>query len=83
MKLDSPITKPGAPDEQALSASCLSPVTNSSNGIKLTFQMTNPVNDENGQNLHSISVLYHTQETLTQKLYQNKHGWKVAWHNFD
>ena len=51
--------------------------------LKLTFQVTNPVNYENGQNLHSISVLYHTQETLTQKLYQNKHGWKVAWHNFD
>ena len=33
-------------------------VTNNYSGVKVTFQATNPVNEENRQNLHSISLLY-------------------------
>ena len=38
-------------------ASCMAPITNSYSGINVTFQVTNPVNHENQQNFHSISLL--------------------------
>ena len=76
-KSDKPITHQVLRIKWALSASCMTHVTNSYNVIKVAFQVTNPVNYENRQNLHSISLhksrlTYHMSKADASETRSNK-----------